>query len=507
MLDKHEFELTSDREPVLKIFNNVETFLRCFDIFKRQYEQQTGNTIKSDISFSMVHTPLETFCKEYVQQHPELAKLSADELEKFIRLLAVFNVGDDIVDLSVTIKMSVIRGTTSQQKSFKPVDVVIDSSSSSKEKISSNEISLGQQNLSQQIQNLSGSELSMPYIKDADGRAQLEALKTIVGRKKINMVDVGGGRGETNAVPKAIQDLGTAVRLLNVEPYAPFAKPYIDAHRAVGIKDVRVLQRSAQDVSAADVMTAFGGEKADVIFASHSFYFLLGDMYKFSQEYAHGGKRQSLTQHPLWKFFDMLADNGVLIVTLQTGAGARLFRNALLGKHGLDKPSAAVVDETIPLLSSFGNLATFLRYFELFAKLYEEQTGKKINTKMHYSVANVPLDDFTIVRDPKTGGYSIRNPKGEDSNPLWLAPKMMDFYGNWKELQTLATLTPEKAEKMSPEELKNLGLKDASKEAISERQKAAVKTQDVFLHILRIFAPEKKNMQHPNITLEITVQP
>src|ERR1700730_8225117 len=33
------------------------------------------------------------------------------------------------------------------------------------------------------------------------------------------------------------------------------------------------------------------------------------------------------------------------------------------------------------------------------------------------------------------------------------SPKMMDFYGNWKEQQSLATLTPEKAESMNEDDL------------------------------------------------------
>lgn len=192
-----------------------------------------------------------------------------------------------------------------------------------------------------------------------------------------------------------------------------------------------------------------------------------------------------------------------MVITLQSGAGARLFRNALLGNHGLTPPSPTVADETVPLLSSFGNLATLLRYFEAFAERYQKEYGKAIEMKMHLGVASVPLGDFEVIQDEETKGYLLHNPNGEDSDPSWIAPRMLDFYGNWKELQTMATMTEEKALSLSSEELKKLGLSPFSSEALTAKRDSARKMQETFLHILRAFAPAQKEMLHPNISLEI----
>lgn len=500
ILGKHNLKLSPTDAfdyPSLKIFNNVETFFRCLDIFKKYYEQATGNTIACDLSYFFAPIPLDIFCKKYVAEYPELMTISPTEQEKFIRLLSVFNIDNDILDLSITLKMFIQKKKSSAPRSFKPIDVKIETN---KENIS-NEISLGQQNLYKQIQNLSGSELSMPYIKDADGFAQLASLQSVLGREKLNFVELGGGRGETNAVLKAVKDAGSNIHLLNIEPHEPFAKPYMDAHHIVGIPNVQVMQKTAQSVTVSDVINHYSGKKIDVLFASHAFYFLLGDLHKASQNLS-----MPLNQHPLWKYFRMLRDDGVLVITLQSGAGARLFRNALLGNHGLNAPTTTVADETTSLLSSFGNMATLLRSFESFAQRYQQETNKIITVKMHYAVANVPLGGFIVEKNAKTKGFELHNPNGSDIETSWLAPKMMDFYGNWKELQTLATLTLEKGEAMPLEDLKKLGIQELTEDSIKAKRDLAIKTQSTFLHILPIFAPAQVDMQHPNITLEITIK-
>ena len=509
LLNKHELALTKVDQalpPKLKIFNSIETFLRCLDIFKKYYAQKTGKVIICDLSFSLPHVPLDIFCNEYVKHYPELIHMNDEQLERFVRLLSVFAVGNDIVDLIITVKMAVKETDNHPQPSFRPIPGTISllKSESATSQSKSNEISLGQQNLDKQIQNLEGSELSMIHIKDADGAAQLEALKSVIGRPNMNIIDLGGGRGETNALMKALQDSDIKIHLLNIEPHKPFKQLYLDAQHAVGITDVDVWEQTAQQLSALEVIKHFKDKKVDVLYASHSFYFLLGDMYKASLEYATGSSVTSLAQHPLWKYFDMLHEKGVFLLTMQSGAGARLFRNALLGNHGLNRPAQNVADETVPLLSSFGNMATLLRHFELFAERYQKETGKVIAIKMHYSVANVPLGSFTIGRDPESGGYILSS---SDKDSQSLASKMLDFYGNWSELQMLATLTPEKVAIMDLEIQKKLGLENATYEAIIAKRENARKMQEIFLHILRAFAPARKNMQHPNITLEIRVQP
>ena len=498
LLAKHRLELSQPHNtgyPSLKIFNNAETFMRALDIFKRKYQEKTGKNLTISISYSLKHTPLDIFCREYVTQYPEIMTLNALDRQKFIRLLSVFLIGNDIVEVILNFTITVSESDShSASRSFKPIGLNLDS-----QQKGSNDISLGQKHLDKQIQNLNGSELAMPYIKDADGEAQFKALQSVLGRKEINIVDIGGGRGETNALIKAIQDSGSTVRLLNIEPYHPFAQPYIEAHRAIGVSDVHVWQQSAQQCSASEVIKHFNTKKVDVLFASHSLYFILADMHKFAQQYAQGSPL-SLEQHPLWKYFEMIDENGVFLITLQSGAGARLYRNALLGKHGLDYVPSATEDEVVPLLSSFGNMATFLRHFDLFIKQYQKLTGKKISIKMHYAVSNVPLGNFEIKSTSAPGGYTLHTPDGD-----FLASKMFDFYGNWNELQKLSELTVEQLQNLNPEEQKKIGIENAMREAIVSKQQSAKQMQETFLHILRVFAPGYKNMQHPNITLEISV--
>ena len=490
----------------LKIFNNVETFFRCFDIFKKYYEEKTGKSIDCDVSFTTTRVPLEEYCDKYIKQFPQLLTMDPKQREAFIRLLSVFNIGNDMEDLTLTLKMSVKDKNNIPHRSFKPISFASNNLTPQANKIETNEISLGQQNLNKQIQNLNGSELSMPYIKDADGGAQFKAMASFMDRQHLNVVDLGGGRGETNAVLGALQEKGAKIHLVNVEPHEPFASPYIEAHKAVGIKDVNVLQLKAQHLFASDVMPHFHHEKADVIFASHAFYFMLGDLHKATLEQFQSETQIPCTHHPLYKYFDMIKDDGVIILTLQTGAGARLFRNALLGNHGLNPPASPTPDESVPLLSSFGNMATLLRHFNVFAERYQKDTGKVIDIKIHYAVANVPLGGFTVSRDEETNGFVIHNPNGSDADPSWLAPTMLDFYGNWKELQTLATLTLKKAQAMSADDLKKLGIQQVNEGTIAEKREQARKMQETFLHILPVFAPAEQNMQHPNITLEIRVK-
>jgi hypothetical protein len=473
MLGKHGLStetanLTGDLN--LKIFNNVETFFRCLDIFKRRFETVYGKTIDCKLSYSMPHLPLEPFCESLIRQFPEIGSLDLSEREKFIRLLSAFMVGRDIVDLNITLKLSV-KDVDGPRRSFKPLcqeHLALQNGT--------NEISLGQLDLAHQIQNLNGSEIAMPYLKDADGPVQFKAFASLLGRKMINLVDIGGGRGETNAVPHALHETGMDISLLNIEPHEPFARPYIQSYKDLGMHKVAVKQLYAQDLSSKDVVCHFKGEHVDGVFASHCFYFILGDMLKASFN-----PELPLDQHPLWKYIHMMKPDGVLVATMQSGAGTRLWRNAILGNHGLYAPSFDDQDVTVSLLSSFGNLATFLRYFEGFAERYKKETGKTLHVKMSHSVANVPLGGFKVVQDPLSKGYVMHNPHGEDADPSWLAPRMLDFYGNWKELQITATSAAEKGKRAT-----------------------AIKTQETFLHILRAFAPGEVCMQHPNITLEIT---
>jgi hypothetical protein len=491
LLDKTGLDLTSydfKQTPNLKIFENAETFIRCLNIFQRTYEEQTGKHLAINLSYALRHTPLATYLAAYISQYPEILLMDETQKESIARLLSVFNIGNDIVDLNLSLAISPSE-EVSEYRSFKPFGLEFGSMQTT----AGNEISLGQQNLAKQIQNLNGSELSMAYIKDVDGKEQFESLRSQGPYGTMNLLEIGGGRGETHAVPAALHEAGLEIRLLNAEPHGPFAWHYIKAHQAIGVPDVTVIEKKAQELGTLDVLEHYEGQFADAIMASHSFYFILGDMHKATQELVYGDMN-SITQHPLWKYFEMLnPDGGKLVVTLQTGAGARLFRNALLGNHGLSPIAGEKADDTTRLLNSFGNMGTFLREFEFFAKKYEEKTRRKLKVTMRLSVANVPLGGFEIIQNEATGGLLIHNPHGADADASWVAPKMLDFYGNWKELQEAANQSFEGKE-----------LSEAEQEQLIKKQAAAIKSQKIFMHILPVFAPGYKNMQHPNITLEIT---
>lgn len=485
----------------INIFNNFETLFRCLDIFKTHFEEKTGNTIDIELSYTIIRFPLELYCYGPLLMHsPEILNLDELELEKIVRLLAVFNIGDDIVTPQMHLKMSV-KPKTEKYRSFMPFN-----QQHANIQKGTNEISIGQKDLNHQIQNLDGSAESMKYIKDADGKAQMKAFASVLGRKELKIADIGGGRGETIAVIDALREAGSNIRLLNIEPVKGFAEPYTMAYQSIGINDVHVLPKYVADLSAKLVVDHFKGEKVDVVYASHSFYFEMEAMYKASLD-----STMPLENHPMWKYFDMMSDDGVMVVTMQSGAGSRLFRNALLGEHGLNPPTPNVKDEVVPLLKSFGNLATFLIHFEVFAKRFEKETKKTIEIKLHHCVANVPLGEFKVGQDPESGGYVLHNPNGRDDDPAWLSPTMLNFYGNWKEQELVATLTPERLKKLSldqkyAEQFEKLGLKNASDETFTAKRDIAKRTQETFLHILRAFAPKEVNMQHPNITLEIKIK-
>ncbi len=479
LLGSHGLDLKSGLTegcPSLKIFNSFELFIRCLDIFKTQYARQTGKHISYSLSDRLIRTPLKEYCESYLQRNPAILELSPSQREQFIRLLSVFVIDGNVADYEITIRMS-LSTSVKERRSFKPIGLEPESMIQKKTPSQGNDISVGQQDLTKQIQNLNGSELSMPYIKDADGEVQLAAFGNLLAQKELTILDVGGGRGETNALIDAVQQQGVTVHLVNLEPYGPFVQPYIDAHKKVGVKDVQVVQKNMQDASISEIRQCFGSKSLDVILASHSFYFLLGELHTASCQSL--DTLEKLMGHPLWKYFDLVRNGGKIIVTMQSGSGARVYRNMLLGNHGLSEANEV---DTTPLLRSFGCIATFQRHLAHFIKQYEEVTGNAATTRLHMGVANVPLGECTIQKDSATGGYRLIKKNGSSQEELALAHKMFDFYGNWKDLEATACAA-----------------EDSTKRA------EACKMQQTFLHIVRMFAPGLKNMQHPNGTLEITV--
>jgi hypothetical protein len=450
-----------------QMFNYVETFFRCLDIFNRFFVEKTGKKICADISFLNQHQPIDQFLKNYSHQNWEERKR-----EQFFRLISIFLVNNEIVDLDITLKLS-LQESTGPRLSFKPLN-----QHHLPMQEGSNELSLGQLNPDQQLQKLNGSELAMIDIKDADGLVQFGALQSILGKKMVRIVDIGGGRGETNAVMKALHDSGSIIRLLNIDHDEKVADTYRLAHESVGIHAVRELPMKVQHLSSSDILNSFDGEKVQAIFASHSLYFENRDLFLASLHHD-----LPLQQHPLWKYFEVMDEEGVLVVTLQSGTGGRMIRDVLLGDHGLNPPKSDHEIELLKLFSIFGNAATFLRYFEQFSQRFQQATGKSIEITMRYSVANVSLGDFKVEKDEGTQQPEIFNPHGDNEDPDWHSLKMFDFYGNWKELRESIKQTQNR-----------------------EKREAALQSQKVYLAILPFFAPGLVSMQHPNITLEIRIK-
>lgn len=120
---KLEDKLKISKVDLVKtVFNNVETFFRCLDIFKKFYKKETGKSIDCDLSYSMPHVPLQGFCDAYISQFPVLAKMEIQEREKFIRLISVFTVGSDVVDWNITLTIKInLKGSDTENYSFKPI--------------------------------------------------------------------------------------------------------------------------------------------------------------------------------------------------------------------------------------------------------------------------------------------------------------------------------------------------------------------------------------------------
>ncbi len=498
LLGKHGLrieEVNNEELPDLTIFRNAETFIRALDIFKTQLERTTGMTINTEISLTNVHTPLGQFCEEYVARYPELRSLPTADREAFVRLLSIFLVGNDVVDLDITLSMSLAQ-KMARVRSFEPMKQTHKNIQEG-----TNEISVGQLDTGRQLQNLNGSEESMKRIKDADGEVQFQAFGPVLGRQQLSVIDLGGGRGETNAVMHALIEQGSRLQLLNVDPDKNAADEYKKYHNAVGVgvDDVKVLIKPLNELTSEDVAQHFKskkvGEKVDAVYSSHCFYFITLDMLKAAMV-----EDLPLVQHPLYKYFEMLKEDGVIVVTMQTGTGARQIRNSLLGDHGIMQSSLQQP------MAIFGNIGTFWRFFEPFKVRYEQVTSRKIEVKPRLAVANVPFGNFQVEKEAETGGYILKNPRGSDPDPQWAAPTLLDFYGNWDFQMTHATLTPERLAAMDSKKLEKYKLQNVTTDNIESVRNLARKTQSTFLHILRVFAPANAAMLHPNITLEITMK-
>jgi hypothetical protein len=60
----------------------------------------------------------------------------------------------------------------------------------------------------------------------------------------------------------------------------PILRVIISSNIILGIDDVKVKLKKIQDVSSTEVIEHFSGEKVDLVYSSHCFYFILGDVFK-----------------------------------------------------------------------------------------------------------------------------------------------------------------------------------------------------------------------------------
>lgn len=317
------------------------------------------------------------------------------------------------------------------------------------------------------FQDLAGKEAVMPYVKKANFKDQIRAIKSIIksSKQNITVLDIGGGDGLTAPVFKTIRDNKESVSVLNVEPETKYERQYRSLYEAAGVTVIGVIAKQAQELTVSEVKEVFTAG-ADIVFASHSMYFEMDDIWLASQMLPDTDSPQLIKQwvesHPLTKYLDSMAEGGVFVVTLGSAQELGATRTMASGNHNLsinDNPMTPKEPEKI--LGCFKNMQLFAKHFELFRQYYEAHYNCILDYDTFASVARVPLGKYNIVLNEETGVYEVHNPSHQPFEQFH-APEVFRFYANWP----------------TPEEVALMSLID---------RKAAFERQTVFLNLLPLF--------------------
>lgn len=329
------------------------------------------------------------------------------------------------------------------------------------------EADLSQAERSKAFQDLAGKEAVMPYIKMANFKDQTRAMASITESNKqhITVLDIGGGDGLTAPVLKVIRDNKESVSVLNVEPETRYEQQYRSEHKAAGVSVSGIIAKPAQKLTVSEVKEVFPAG-VDIVFASHSMYFEMDDIWLASQAVPDTDSPSSIKQwvesHPLIKYLDAMAEGGVFVVTLGSAQELGATRNMALGNHNLALNNDPMTSkEPGKILGCFKNMQLFAKHFECFRPYYEAHRNCKLEYDIFASVVRVPLGKYNIVLNQDTGVYELHNPFPEHIEQFH-APLVFRFYASWP--------TPEEVKLMSPEECK-----------------ATFERQTVFLNLLPVF--------------------
>ena len=204
-----------------------------------------------------------------------------------------------------------------------------------------------------------------------------------------------------------------------------------------------MVAKPAQALTAAEVKSAFPAG-ADIVFASHSMYFEMEDIWHASQAYPDPDNPQSMQQwveqHPLTKYLDVLAPQGVFAVTLgsaqETGATGTLLQGNLAPTRNAD-PGAPKNQQKI--LDCFKNMQLFGKHFEILKPHYEAVRNCTLDYNSYPTITRIPLGKFDALPNPVTGVYELSNPIGQPIAQFH-APEVFRFCASWWPTADLAKL-------------------------------------------------------------------
>jgi|GEM_PF-6989014 len=326
---------------------------------------------------------------------------------------------------------------------------------------------LSQAERSKAFQDLAGKEAVMPHIKKANFKDQTRAMESVTqsNKTKVTVLDIGGGDGLTAPVLKAIRDKKESVSVLNVEPETKYEEQYRSEHEAAGISVSGVIAKPAQKLTAEEVKNVFPAG-ADIVFASHSMYFEMDDIWLASNAVPDTDdpllSGQWVEAHPLTKYLDVMAQDGVFVVTLGSAQELGATRTMALGNHNLSINSDPFAQkEPGKILGCFKNMQLFAKHFECLKPHYETHRNCTLDYDTFASVARVPLGKYNIVLNSDTGVYEVHNPFPQPIEQFH-APEVFRFYASWP--------TPEEVQQMNPEDCR-----------------ATFERQTVFLNLLPVF--------------------
>jgi hypothetical protein len=242
---------------------------------------------------------------------------------------------------------------------------------------------------------------------------------------------------------KEVRDKKANVSILYVEPDATkpreneltYLERYSLAHEAAGVDIKQVLEKKTQDLTVSDVKEVFPSG-ADVVFASHSMYFEMDDIWAASNQAPDFDNAKLVGEwvekHPLTKYLDALANGGVFVVTLGSAQELGTIRSIVLGNHNLSLDSDPLAPKDAKGLGCLKNMQFFAKHLACFKPYYEMHRQCKIEgiNKTYSTTTQVPLGRYEVSFNRGTGLYDVHNPT-DQAPEHFHAPAVFRYYCGW----------------------------------------------------------------------------